>query len=349
MEIFYKSSIKTAIQTLNKFGTKTLVVLDKKNLLKGTISDGDIRRAILKGKKLKNSINRIYNDNPVYLVQRTFNQAKLKSIFLKLKIDIIPIVDKNHKFVKFFRFYDLISKTKKSKPKNKFKSVSVIIMAGGLGKRLEPFSLVMPKPLIPIGKSTIIELVIAKFTKYGFNDFFLTTNYKHHIMDIFFKNIKFKSNIKLIREKKPLGTAGSLSLIKGLKGKNCFVANCDGLLDLDLNNVLDYHANNNFDLTIIVSMKKYQLPYGICKSNKDGSFNEIIEKPKIDFKVNTGNYVFKNSILRNVPLNKKLDMDTFIKLLKEKKFSVGLYPISNESWLDVGQWEEYKNNIKKIS
>ena len=119
-----------------------------------------------------------------------------------------------------------------------------------------------------VGKSTIIELVIAQFTKYGFNDFLLTTNYKHYILDIFFKNIKLKSNLKLIREKKPLGTAGSLSLIKGLKGKNCFVANCDGLLNLDLNNIMDYHVNNHFDLTIIVSMKKYQLPYGICKSKR---------------------------------------------------------------------------------
>jgi dTDP-glucose pyrophosphorylase len=354
MNIFYKSSIKTAIRLLNQFGTKTLVVLDKNKSLKGTISDGDIRRAILKGKKLENLITGIYNSEPIYLIQNSFDESKLKSVFLKHKIDIIPIVNKKGKFIKSIKFYDLINSFKKNNNKkkivnNKINNASVIIMAGGLGKRMEPFTHIMPKPLIPIGKSTIIELVIAQFTKYGFNDFLLTTNYKHYILDIFFKNIKLKSNLKLIREKKPLGTAGSLSLIKGLKGKNCFVANCDGLLNLDLNNIMDYHVNNHFDLTIIVSMKKYQLPYGICKSKSNGLFDEIIEKPKIDFKVNTGIYVMKNSMLKYVPKNKKIDMNNFIELLKNKKFNIGLYPISSESWLDVGQWEEYKNNIKKIS
>lgn len=343
--IFFRSSIKSAIKKLNQLGSKTLAVVDKTNILKGTISDGDIRRAILKGKKLSDSITSVYNSKPFFLKKSNYDISKLKSIFLKYKIDIIPLVNNSSQYIKSYKFLDTVKKNQKIVGKN----ILVIVMSGGFGTRLEPFTNVMPKPLMPVGSSTIIELIIAQFSKYGFKNFILTTYYKHQIIDAFFKSIRIKNNIKLLKEKKPLGTAGSLGLIKRFtRGKNSFIVNCDGILNLDLANVLDYHEKNKFDLTIVVALKKFQLPYGVCKSKKDGSFDEIVEKPKLDFQVNTGLYVIKNSLLGLVPKNQKFDMDELINLIKLKKFNIGLYPVPPESWSDIGQWQEYKSNVKNF-
>lgn len=342
MKILKNSTIRSAIKILNKFGTKTLVVIDKNNKFKGTLSDGDIRKSLLRGKKLNDKIHSIYNSKPIFFHKKSI-PVNLKKIFLKHKIDLIPIVDHNENYFKSYKFIDIF----KNAQNFLAKKTNVIIMSGGEGSRLEPFTKVIPKPLMPVGSSTLIEMIITQFTKHGFNRFLITTFYKHEIIEAFCKNLKLKKKIKILREKKPMGTAGSLRLITNVGSENCFVVNCDGVIDINLSSVFHYHEKNNFDLTMVACMKKFNIPYGVCQSSKKGEFEKIIEKPNFEFNVNIGLYLMKTSILKIIPINKKFDMNQLIDLAIKRKLKVGVYTVSSEAWYDLGQKKDYLQFINK--
>ena len=341
------ANLKKALKQLSKMGEKCLVVVDKRNRLLGTLSDGDLRKAILKGKFHKNKINEFYQKKSTFLRKENFSLNQAKNVFLKKRIDVIPIVDESKKVVDLVTFENIFNKNKKNQYFKNF-SKTVVIMAGGKGTRLEPFTNILPKPLVPINEKPVIEHIIEKFTNNNVTNFFITLNYKSKILRAFFQEMKPNYKLSFIEEPKPLGTAGGLSLLVGKVKKPFLVTSCDTIININFDNLMNFHISNRNDVTLVVSSKEYIIPYGTCTLNKKGKLKNIIEKPKLDFFVNIGLYVINPNLLKLIPKNKAYDMPDLIQLAKRRKKKIGVYPIDDESWIDVGQWSEYHKAIEKL-
>ena len=191
MKIFLNSNIKQAIKILNKYSSRTLMVVDKNESLIGTLSDGNIRRAIINGFNLETSINKIYNKNPIFIYENEIDFKKLKKIFLKKKIYLIPLVNKKKKVIKVFYLEDFIDNNNTNdKINEEVNNFGVVIMAGGKGQRMQPYTKIFPKPLLPIIDETVIDSIISKFLNYRINNFYITINYKHKMMINHFNKYK---------------------------------------------------------------------------------------------------------------------------------------------------------------
>ena len=339
------SLIKFAMIKLSKSAKKCLVVLDKDHKLLGTLTDGDIRRAILKGKNFNNSIKSIYKKKPLKVYNNKKNLNSIKKLMLRKKIDFIPIVNNSNKFVNFVT-WDLLNK--KDKRKKKLKDVDVIIMAGGKGTRLKPFTNVLPKPLIPLGNKTVIENIIEKFSDHGHRKFYVSINYKSKIIKSYFQEIKPKYKIYFIKEKKPMGTIGCLKNIKTSLKKNLFICNCDTIMNFDYSKLLNFHNKNLFDITIVAARKKIILPYGICNLKDKIYLKSIDEKPTNQYMVNTGMYVLRRTVIKELPKKNKIDIDELISILLKKNKKVGVFKIEESNWNDVGVWPMYQQTISKL-
>ncbi len=342
------SNIKSALKQLSKVGEKCLVVVDRKNRLLGTLSDGDVRKAILKGKFHKDKINEFYQKRPIFLQKGNYSLNQAKNILIKKRIDIIPVLGTSKKVVDVLTFENTFKKSKNDQRLRTY-SKTVVIMAGGKGTRLEPFTRILPKPLVPINEKPVIEHIIEKFVNNNNNiNFFITLNYKSKILRAFFQEMKPNYKLSFIEEPKPLGTAGGLSLLDGKIKKPFLVTSCDTIININFDNLMHFHISNRNDLTLVASSKEYIIPYGTCTLNKGGNLQKIVEKPKLDFFVNIGLYVINPSLIKLIPKNKVYDMPDLIKLSKKKEKKVGVYPIDDESWIDVGQWSEYRKAIEKL-
>ena len=279
------TNIHQAMQKLQKTGEKCLIVVSKQNKLLGTINDGDIRRAILNRISTSKSIKNIYEKNCIYIENKKNEFNKLKKIMITKKVDLIPIINKN-KVVVDYATSKKIDQNKKVKDIN----LEVIIMAGGRGTRLKPFTYILPKPLIPVKDKTVIEKIIENFTKFGAKKFIISINYKSKIIKSFFDELQPNYKYKFIEEKKPLGTAGSLFFLKSKIKKDYFLTNCDTLNNFNYGDVYDFHKKNKNHITVVVSTKKFIVPYGSCKITKSGLLDSIKEKPSQHLLINTGMY-----------------------------------------------------------
>ena len=341
------SSIKEALRQLDKTNEGCLIVVNKKNKLLGTLSDGDLRRIILKGKLINDKISGIYEKKPTFIKKESYSLNHIKDIFLKKMIDVIPIVDNSKKVIDIVFFAELFKKNKNNKHAKKL-STTVVIMAGGKGTRLEPFTNVLPKPLVPINEKPIIEHIIEKFIRNKFYNFIITLSYKNKILRAYFQEMKPKFKLSFIDEPKPLGTVGGLSLMKSKLKKPFIVTNCDTIIDVNFEDLMNFHTTNGNDVTLVVSSKEYIIPYGTCKLTKQGFLQKIEEKPKLDFFVNVGMYVLNPNLIKFIPKKKIYDMTDLIQLLKKKKKRIGAYPIDDGSWIDVGQWSEYRKVVDRL-
>lgn len=343
--------IKRALELIKSNGVKGLVVIDEKQRLLGTLSDGDLRKVILKNNNLNKNIKNLYNTKPVFLIDKKYSKNQLSNLMYKKNFTIIPIVDEFKKIIKIFTIKNFTKKKYQLKIiKNKLlKKVPCIIMAGGKGTRLEPFTHVLPKPLIPIKKKTILEHIINSFRDYGVKKFLISINYKSEILKAYFKELKPIYKIRYILETRPLGTIGSLSKIDKKVAKNFFITNCDILSNVNLNSMYKLHIQKNYDLTILVSSKNHKIPYGVCHGKANGDLIRVEEKPNLNFLINVGLYLAKNSILNYIPKNKIFHFTDLVKKLKKNNKKIGLYITNKNSWLDVGQWDEFKKAINFFS
>jgi len=341
-------NIKKAFKFLKKYGKKCLIVIDKDKKMLGTLTDGDIRNSILKKNSINTKIEKIYNSNPKYLLQGNYTNSQALKLLVKHNIELIPIVNQKKKIINIVELNTLL-KSKNKIVKNKFfLNIFVIIMAGGVGTRLRPFTKVLPKPLVPVNNRPIIDHIIDRFQDQGLKKIILTINDKAEIMKAYFNETKSQNKIKFLEETKPLGTCGGLSFLCGKINKSFFVTNCDIILNLDFYDLYSFHVKNNYDITVVASTKDFAIPYGICEINSQGLLQSMIEKPKYNHLVNTGLYVINPRILSIIPRNKKYDFNELFDDAKRKKKKVGVYPIDEKSWIDVGQWSEYKKAIEKL-
>lgn len=333
------ASIKRAIKKINFSKSKALIVLDAKEKFLGTITDGDIRRAILKNYKLDNSIEPIYQKNSFFL-KNNYSRGDFKKLSEKKELRIIPVLNNSQKVLKVI---DLSNKNLDKKISIiKDKNIEVIIMAGGEGKRMQPYTYVIPKPLLPIEKKPMIEHVLDFFKNNGLKSFVVSLNYKNKLLKLYFKNLKKYKNIKFIEEKKSLGTVGSLSMLKKNKSKNYLISNCDMKFNFKLKDLIDTHSKNKNDATIVVSLKEETIPYGVFITNNDGKVIEMLEKPKHSSMINLGLYLFNGKVINLIEKNRYTDINEIIlKILNNNKYKVELYPVHEDNWTDMSLF--YKN------
>ena len=339
-------TVRQAMKKLSQLGEKCLIIINEKNILLGTLSDGDLRKAILNGVSINDSIENYYNMNPMSLVENKFDIEIAKKIFTEQKFDLIPIVDTNRKLINILSWKDAYGN--ESKRQKGYINLPVVIMAGGRGTRLEPFTNILPKPLVPIHDKPVIEHIIEKFTDVGVNEFILSINYKSRIMKAFFDELDPEFKVEFIEEDKPLGTAGSLKFLQGKINGPFIVTNCDIIIKADYPDIISFHKKNNYDITLVASMKNYIIPYGTCELSPDGYLKDINEKPEYNFLVNTGLYILNPYVLDLIPNSKTFHITDLIEKVKNRGQKVGVYPIDDDSWVDVGEWAEYQKAADRL-
>lgn len=339
-------SIKEALKRIDEVGLAILFVCEENGTLIGSLTDGDIRRSILKGASLKESISVCFNPRPVFVKDKDYSRDSVKKLMLEKVIEVVPVIDKNRILVDVLSWSEILG-DKFSRYKQI--DVPVVIMAGGEGKRLGPFTKILPKPLIPIGEKPIIEIIMDRFFQYGVRRFYLTLNYKGEMIKTYFEHTEIPYSVEYIHEKDFLGTVGSLKLLKGKIKGSFIVSNCDILVDADYSDALRLHCQQNNCLTIVGSIRHHRIPYGVIHFKDGGVIDHIQEKPEYDFTVNTGVYIVSDLILKFIPDNIVFDMPELINSLLRNKERVGVYPVSEKSYIDVGQWEEYKKAWSNVN
>jgi len=341
--------IKEALKKLDKTSEKTLLVIDEKKCLLGTLTDGDIRRHIIRTGELSGTIRDIYNRNPIVIRKNSLSEKRIKEIFLEERIEVLPVIDETNKVVDYLTWTQVFSEKEKTWLRQDKKiDVPVVIMAGGKGTRLAPFTYVLPKPLIPVGEKTMVEHIIDSFRVFGVKKFFLTLNYRGEMIEAYFNGIKKDYEIEFIWERDFLGTAGSLKFLEDRVEDDFIVSNCDILIRADFPEILKFHRSNQAVFTSITAIQHYKIPYGVVNVRNGGIIASIEEKPEYTFQINTGVYVLNKSILDFIPENQYFDMPDLIrKLLREGK-KVFAYPVNESDYVDVGQWEDYKKALIKL-
>lgn len=326
-----QASIKDALLTIDHGAMQIAFVCVKEKLL-GTITDGDIRRAILQGKTLENSIEGVFNSSPVCVEVNTPREDILQLALAK-NVKHIPVVDADGILLGLEYIDDYLKVSEKQN--------LVVLMAGGLGTRLRPLTENTPKPMLTVGPKPILETIIASFSRYGFKRFLISVNYKgEQIKKYFGKGEKLSVEIDYVTESKRLGTAGALSLIEEQPKYPFIVMNGDLLTGLNFEHLLNYHVQAKSDATMCVRDYEFQVPFGVVKT-RGAQITQIEEKPSHHFYVNAGIYVLQPSILDLVPKESFYDMPTLFHDLITKKKKVCSFPVK-EYWIDIGQPAEFE-------
>ncbi len=342
-------TIKNAMRRMDKASKKILFVTDKKRSLIGTVTDGDIRRWILKDGDLNERVNKVYNDKPVY-IKRGLSEKRIQKTILEASIESLPVVDEDMKIVNVVFLEDFFKKgAEKWRRHQPALKIPLVIMAGGQGSRLDPFTKILPKALLPIGDKPVIEIIIEYFLKYFCGNIFIILGYKSEMIKSYFNNTPADYRLKYIHEgRDPLGTAGGLKLIPKDISETFILLNCDTIIKSEYDAIYEFHKKNGYDITIVGSMQHIIVPYGVISINAEGGVGKLKEKPEYDFLVNTGMYVMQKEVLKYIPKDKIFHMTDLIHNIQKEKGRIGVYPVSEKSWLDVGQWEVYRNTIKHL-
>ena len=336
-------SIIDALGRLNICEKKILFLCDDNERLLAAITDGDIRRWILKSGDMSAPVDKIANYNPKYLFDADIITAK--NYMLENSISALPILnaDKTIKTIVFWTDSNI-----ELKMQDKI-NLPVVIMAGGKGTRLYPYTKILPKPLIPVGDIPIIERIIDQFVKAGCKDFYVIVNYKKDMIKAYFNEMKEKSyNITFIDENIPLGTGGGLKLLQSYLNTEFILTNCDILIKSDFSDIIKQHSNKNNVVTMICSAKKFTIPYGIVELDKNENILEMKEKPTLNFLTNTGCYVVSSSVFDYIADNENIGFPDIIDRIKDANKKVGIYPIHQDAWLDMGQFDELNRMEREL-
>lgn len=333
-------TIKETMMQIDK-NAKGIVYIVQKEKIVGVITDGDIRRFLLNGGKLDEKVALIMNKNPIMLDIEQEKEAY--SIMEKNKIRSLPIINKYKNIIKIY-FIDDKVESKKEKLKT-----PVVIMAGGKGTRLYPYTQILPKPLIPIGDKTITEHIMDRFIEYGCDQFTMIVNYKKHFIKSYFIDNEDQKSVKFVDEEEFLGTGGGLKLLDKKIETTFFMTNCDILIEEDYSKILKYHKEHNNIITMVCAIKNMTIPYGTVDIREDGSVIRLKEKPELSFITNTGFYVIEPEFLKLIPENTFIHITDLIQQCIEEGRNVGVYKISEDKWLDMGQLDELEKMKEKLN
>lgn len=325
-----KISIKEALKYLEINKLKIILISSPSNPKKiiGTLTDGDVRRAIIDNNDLNTSIKKYINKKFRYVnVSKSSNY--MSSYLSYHSISHLPILNNKNEIVELL-VSDEIS--------NNYIENTIVIMAGGFGKRLYPYTENIPKPLVMLKNKPLIMHVIDNIRKSGFKNIIISLYHKSDLIIDYIEDQNLPLNIEYIVEKKPLGTMGAISLIKEKLNKDFIMTNCDVVTDLDYSKLLNYHKSNKNSFTIAVKKYRYSLSYGVIKINKN-KIKEFVEKPNYEELVSTGVYAIKPDLIKKMTKNKRLDANNFIDNLKNQKVDISPF-LLYEGWDDVGKVED---------
>ncbi len=326
------NSLEMSIKVLHEGGCRIALVVDEQNKLLGTLTDGDIRRALIQHYSMNGSIESVMNVNPI-VAKNTDTSKYILQMMKSQGLLHIPIVDDSDRLVGLEIFQDLIDKTTYDNP--------VFLMAGGFGTRLQPLTNEKPKPLLNVGGKPILETILLQFVELGFHNFFVSTHYKAEMIhEHFGDGSRWGVSIHYIHEDKPLGTAGSLGLLPtDLLDLPIIMMNGDILTRVDFEALLEFHNHNKGIATMCVREYDFQVPYGVVKS-KDCRITNIVEKPIHSFFVNAGIYVLSLELIKTINGDSYLDMPHLLDENIENGKVINMFPI-HEYWLDIGQKDQY--------
>ena len=335
-----EKSLMDAMHMLNDNDQKTLLV-EKNDRLYGTLTDGDVRRWILGNGSLSICVGDVCNTHCTAINEFELNEAMW--IMGKKGIRMLPVVTQDGKIIGVCVDQPSVSVAKPQK-----QDYSVVVNAGGKGTRLYPYTKILPKPLVPIGELPISELIINSFRDQGVEDFYMILNYKRNMIKAYFNEVQKDYRLTMIDEDQPLGTGGGITLLRGKLHKTFLFANCDTLITERMQNAYALHKKQGHAITVICATENYIIPYGVVKIDENGLLSSIQEKPQIAYLINTGTYFVEPYVIDLLPDNTPISFPEIIDLCVEKSLKVGVYPISEENWLDMGQLSEMEKMKKRL-
>lgn len=316
------------------------IFICKNGVLVAAVSDGDIRRSLMKGVDMQTPIKKIANYTPTFVYQR--DSRKAFEIMKQKAITALPVLDQQGHIV------DIKLLLKEQILEEKKLDIPVVIMAGGKGTRLKPYTDILPKPLIPIGDKTITEHIIEKFKRYGCTHFNMIVNYKKNFIKSYFSDNETELDITFTEEDKFMGTGGGISLVKQDIQETFFLTNCDVLVDMDYAKLLKQHKKMENIITIVCARKKMVVPYGTVEIDQDGYAQKFEEKPSFEFNTSTGLYVLEPKFLDKIPLDTFINITDIIEKCMNDGEKVGTYLIDEDDWMDMGQLEELEKMKEKM-
>ncbi len=326
------NTIRDALLNIDANGMQIVLVVDESRKLLGTLSDGDIRRGLLKGLSLSDTVEKVMFINPRF-ARKGESMESILSLMRKLKLQQLPIVDDSNRVVgmEFLSEYLLPSARENW----------VILMAGGLGTRMGDLTRTTPKPMLNVGDRPLLETILKNFLEQGFQNFYISVHYKAEVIESHFgEGERFGARIRYLREDKRLGTAGALSLLPELPSEPVIVANGDLLANIDYLQMLSMHVDNDSAATMGVSEYEFQIPYGVVRE-VDGRVQSIDEKPIHRSLVSAGVYVLSPETLSLVPKDTFFDMPNLFDLMISRKMKAGTYKV-RDYWLDIGRQPDYQ-------
>ena len=340
---------QTIIQTMKLMDeafTKLLLVFDGERFL-GIITNGDLQRAIIAHIPFDTPIGKIVRREGKLYAHVDDDREKIKEWMLAKRAELMPVLDEDDQLADVIFWDDLLADTIVEDKRPKI-DIPVVIMAGGKGTRLKPITNVIPKPLVPVGDKTILEVIMDQFEGIGCHKFYMSVNYKADMMKYYLSQLPHHYDIEFFMEEKPLGTIGSVSLLKGKIKTPFFVSNCDSINEQDYRDVWDYHVNNHNDMTIVTMVKSFKIPYGVIETGEDGLMTALKEKPEQTYQVNTGVYILNPELIEEIPEGEFFHITHLMEKVQKRGGRVGCFPVSESSWKDMGEWQEYLKMINVL-
>ena len=340
-----RHTLFSALQLMDEIKRKVLFIVGSDNRLIGVLSLGDIQRAIINQFSLDTKVVKVLRE---HITVASANQSfeEIKQMMISKRVEAMPVVDEDGFLVKLIYWEDILPDSAINVHPQL--NLPVVIMAGGKGSRLKPITNVLPKPLIPIGDKTMIEDIMDSFLEFGCDRFFISVNYRAEVIKYYLgTQTETKYNIEYFQEDKPLGTAGSLSLLSNKIKEPFFVINCDILIKEDYSEIVKYHKENQNELTIVAAIKSYKIPYGTIETKEEGLLDKLSEKPELTFLINSGLYLLEPDLINEIPQDEFYHITDLIQMLKSKNRRVGVFPVSENSWIDIGEWPEYLKRINE--
>lgn len=342
--ISINDTIVSALKRMDGHRTKLVFVFDEEKF-ECILTIGDIQRAIIRQANLSDPVSTILDKDKIYASDKD-SIERIKDVMFKELIDCMPVLNDRGEIVDVLFWHDVFTETvADNRPKI---NLPVVIMAGGKGTRLKPITNVIPKPLVPVGDKTILEVIMDQFEGIGCKKFYMSVNYKADMMEYYLSQLEHKYDIDFFMENKPLGTIGSVSLLKGKIDTPFFVSNCDSINEQDYRDVYDYHVTNHNDMTIVTMVKSFKIPYGVIETGEDGLMVSLKEKPEHTYMVNTGVYILNPELIDEIPEGEFFHITHLMEKVKARGGRVGCFPVSEDAWRDMGEWPEYLKMIKVL-
>lgn len=333
-------TVLNAIESIERGVLQIALVVDNDNRLVGSVTDGDVRRAILKGANLNQSVSTVMNATP-FRVHRGYDLAAVRETMLARRIHQVPVVDNEGRVIDLVIFDELV---KGRQARDNW----VVLMAGGRGSRLHPLTENTPKPLLKVGEKPLLEIILEKFVNQGFDNFFISINYQgNQIKQHFASGEKWSVNIRYLEEDRALGTAGALSLLPKKPQSPFIVMNADLMTDIDFSRIIEFHYEQEAVGTMGVRAYDFQVDFGVVEID-DGRISQISEKPVHKFLVNAGIYVLDPIALSDIPDNTMIDMPTLFEKWIQADRRCAAFPI-HEYWLDVGRVEDLERAKRDVA